>query len=151
MPFGLSSAPRTFTKVLAVLAASLREVPVRLVCYLDNILIFSSLASQADWERCLVFNILQSHSFTLNLDKIHLSPTTRILHLGALIDSIQGRVYLSPDRQSGIRSLVTQVLSQKKVPLFLLSQLLGKLISSIAIVPWVRLHLRLLQWFLLPF
>lgn len=39
LPFGLSSAPRTFTKMLAAVAAYLRPLPVRLQCYLDDILI----------------------------------------------------------------------------------------------------------------
>ncbi|XP_058022507.1 uncharacterized protein LOC131189903 [Ahaetulla prasina] len=37
-----------------------------------------------------------------------------------------------------------------RVPLLLLSQLLGKMIPCIAIVPWARLHSRPLQWLLLP-
>lgn len=47
LPFGLSLAPRVFTKVLAALIADLKEVPVRLQAYLDDILIQSSSPSQA--------------------------------------------------------------------------------------------------------
>lgn len=43
-----------------------------------------------------------------------------------------------------------QVKTLKQVPLVLLFQLLGKMISCLAIVPWVRLHSRPLQWLLLP-
>lgn len=39
LPFSLSSAPRTFAKLLAALAAHLRAIPVRVQCYLDDILI----------------------------------------------------------------------------------------------------------------
>lgn len=54
LPFGLLLAPQTFTKILATLEASLREWSVRLVCYLDDILILSSTTSQADQDRHLV-------------------------------------------------------------------------------------------------
>lgn len=74
-----------------------------------------------------------------------------LLHLGAVLDSVQGLLFLSLDRQSSIRDMVTKVLAHKKVSLLLLSQLFGKLILCIAIVPWPRIHLRHLQWFLLPF
>lgn len=46
--------------------------------------------------------------------------------------------------------MVEQVRSLKLVSLLLLSQLLGKMISYLAIVPWARLHTRALQWLLLP-
>lgn len=42
LPFGLSSAARSFTKVLAALAASLRARSICLQCYLDDILILTS-------------------------------------------------------------------------------------------------------------
>ena len=39
LPFGLTSAPRVFTKVLKSLIGTLRQMGIRLVVYLDNILI----------------------------------------------------------------------------------------------------------------
>lgn len=61
------------------------------------------------------------------------------------------QVLLSPDRCLSIRTLVTQILSLRLVPLILLSQLLGKMISCIAIIPWARFHAQPLQWYLLPY
>lgn len=151
MPFGLSSAPQMFTKLLVAVAATVHMVPVCMLCYLDDILILSSSPSQAAEGSVMVIHILQSHGFTLNLVKSHLQPTTRILHLEAVIDSMRGQVYLSPDCQHSIKGLVIQILSQRSVPLLLLLQLLGKMISCIAIVPWARRHACPLQCFLLPF
>ena len=42
LPFGLSCAPRVFTKVLKPVVAFLRERGVQLIIYLDNILILST-------------------------------------------------------------------------------------------------------------
>lgn len=138
MPFGLSSAPRTFTKVLGAVIAVLRAVSVRLMAYLDDILILLSSIDQAHRDSWLVIHTLQHHGFTLNVEKSHLIPTTSILHLGTVIDSIQGLVFLSPERRTSIHHLVTQVLSTRRMPLLMLSQLLGKMISCIEIVPWTR-------------
>lgn len=124
---------------------------MRLACYLDDILILSASPQQAAHDRELVLQSLQNHGFTLNSPKSHLCPTTRILHLRATIDSVLCQVFLCPDRKNNIQQLVSHVLLRKTVPLLLLSQLLGKLISCINIVPWARFHLRRLQWFLLPF
>lgn len=78
-------------------------------------------------------------------------PTTRILHLGAVVDSVSGHAFLSPDCILSIHTLGAQILTLKSVRLIMLSLLLGKLISCIAIVPWARLHARPLQWYLLPY
>lgn len=56
MLFGLSSAPRTFIKLVAV-AATLRVIPVCVLCYLNNILILSSSQSQAIRDMVLVIRV----------------------------------------------------------------------------------------------
>lgn len=151
MPFSLSSAPRTFTKLVAAVAATVRVLPLHILCYLDDILVLSSSPLQAAWDIESVINVFQQHGLSINLQKSNLTPTTRILHLGAVIDSVKGQVFLSPDRILSIKDLVAQVRAQRSVPLLLLSQLLGKMVSCIAIVPWARRHTRPLQRFLLPF
>lgn len=76
MPFGLSSAPRTFTKLLAVITAAVCMVPVHILCYLEDILILSSNPSQAVANAEGVTHAFQHHGFTINLAKSHLHPTT---------------------------------------------------------------------------
>ena len=43
LPFGLACAPWVFTKVLKPIAAQLRELGVRLIVYIDNILILAEM------------------------------------------------------------------------------------------------------------
>ncbi|XP_034258832.2 uncharacterized protein LOC117655455 isoform X1 [Pantherophis guttatus] len=114
MPFGLSSAPRTFTKLVAVVAASLRKIPVRVLCYLDDILVLSSSRSQAARDLHLVIMAFQNHGFSINFPKSYLYPSTSLLHLGAVIDSIRGQVFSisrqdlessRPDTSSSVSSL----------------------------------------------
>lgn len=47
LPFGLSTAPRVFTKILVALVANLRSQGVRIFPYLDDILVAASSFSQA--------------------------------------------------------------------------------------------------------
>lgn len=151
LPFGLASAPRTFTKILAVLAAHLRAIPIRIQCYLDDLLIQASSQQLAERDLATTIAALRDHGFSVNLAKCQLVPSTRLVHLGALIDSQAGQVFLSMERQVSIRELVLRIRGEPRVPVLLLSQLLGKMISCLAIVPWARFHARPLQWFLLPF
>lgn len=89
--------------------------------------------------------------FSVNLVKSHLHPTTRLIHLGALLDTVLGKVFLLPERHQNLRGLAAQVLTERRVSLATLSRLLGTMVFAIGIVPWMRLHTRVLQWFLLPF
>ncbi|XP_013909106.1 PREDICTED: ubiquitin carboxyl-terminal hydrolase 7-like [Thamnophis sirtalis] len=146
LPFGLASAPRTFTKVLA---AHLRSVPVCLQCYLDDVLV--QALPQAVSDLWLTIWSLQGLGFSVNFAKSHLSPSTHILHLGTVIDSKSGVVSLSQERQDSLRRLVESVRARRSTSILSLSQLLGKMVSCIGIVPWARLHLRPLQWELIPF
>ncbi|KAK9403183.1 ubiquitin carboxyl-terminal hydrolase 7-like [Crotalus adamanteus] len=143
--FGLSLAPRVFTKILAVLAAHLRMVPVRVQCYLD-ILIQASCFRAAQSDLDLTSQVLQQHGFSVKFWKSQTVPSSRLLHLGAIIDTTNGMVYLSQERLDSIRDLARRVYKDRNVPLVSRSQLLGKMVSYTAIVLWARLHLRELQW-----
>lgn len=48
---------------------------------------------QQDLETTI--RVLRSHGFSINMVKSHLVPTTHIQHLGAVIDTVQSKVYLS--------------------------------------------------------
>lgn len=145
LQFRLASVPRVFTKLLAALETSRRSRPVRVQSFLDNILV------QSERDLGITVRCLQAHGFSINVQKSHCTSMNCLLHLGVIIDTMSCQVFLSPERLESIRTLVTQGLLTKVVPLALLATLLGKMISCINIVPWARLHACPLQWFLLPF
>ncbi|XP_060542717.1 ligand-dependent nuclear receptor corepressor-like protein isoform X6 [Pantherophis guttatus] len=151
LPFGLSSAPRVFTKIMTSLIGHIRSHPVRLQFYLDDILVMSPSFRVAQEDLSLVLASLQNHGFSINWSKSHLSPSTSILHLGASIDTVSTTVCLSPVRQSNLRSLALKCLSAGTATVLVLSCLLGMMVSTFGITPWSRLHSRELQWLLLPF
>lgn len=95
-----------FTKLVAAVAATIMVLLVRILCYLDDILVLSSSPAQAAQDIERVISIFQRHSFSINLPKSHLTPTTCILHLGAEIDSALGQVFLSPERLTSIREML---------------------------------------------
>lgn len=132
--------PRIFTKLLDVVAVHLRASPIRLQCYLDDILIQSSSFQQAHTDLQETISALQLHGFTVNWEKSQLIPSTDLVHLGTHIDTQAGLMFVSQERQHNIRATVAQVRSLHTAPLLMLSQLLGQMISCLSIVPWVRLH-----------
>ena len=59
LPFGLSSAPWAFTKLLKPVFAFLRNKGIRLIIYLDDILILSSSEARAQKDSPLKLKCLQ--------------------------------------------------------------------------------------------
>ena len=86
-PFGLSSAPRVFTKLLKPVVGFLRCQGIRLVIFLDDMLVLTQskedLVPQMD-QIAQLFNLL---GFLINHEKSQLNPTQQIQFLGFLIDS----------------------------------------------------------------
>ena len=46
LPFGLASAPRTFTKLLCQVGAEMRSKGIRMIIYLDDILVLAKSKDQ---------------------------------------------------------------------------------------------------------
>lgn len=150
LPFSLASAPRCFTKILVALIAHLRSIRVRLQAYLDDILIQAPSLQRAQDDLHLTLQALQALGLLVNFPKSQLTPETRLTHLGAIIDTRLGKVFLSQEKRDNLRLLICQILLEPMVPLVTLSRLLRKMASCINIVPWAHLHARGFQWFLLP-
>ncbi|XP_060541827.1 uncharacterized protein LOC132710188 [Pantherophis guttatus] len=150
LPFGLSSTPRVFTKIMAALVAHIRSTPLRIQFYLDDILLQSSSLRAVRQDLATTIRIFQDHGFSVNWSKSHLVPTTCLQHLGAVINTVTSTVSLSVDRQTSLCSMALRCISERSSSLLGLSCLMGKMVSTYDIVPWSRLHSRELQWFLLP-
>ncbi|XP_053149582.1 uncharacterized protein LOC128344105 [Hemicordylus capensis] len=86
LPFGLSTAPRVFTKIMVALVAHLRTRGIHLYPFLDDLLIRSP-----SWDKGLLdiretLAVLASHGFLVNRKKSSLVPSNVIQHLGTIID-----------------------------------------------------------------
>ena len=88
LPFGLSLAPRVFTKVLKPFVASIRKKGIRLVIYLDDMAIISSSRELSSQEAGIVVQIVESLGFIINKEKSVLFPSQKIVFLGYVIDSV---------------------------------------------------------------
>lgn len=78
LPFGLTSSPWVFTKVLREVVAFLRSRGIRLAIYLDDMLIMGSSYQEALSALHECRSLLEQLGFTLNLDKSVMEPAQRI-------------------------------------------------------------------------
>ena len=58
LPFGLASAPRTFTKIMKPVVATLRNLGIRLIIYLDDLLILTNSEQTARLHLATAMNLL---------------------------------------------------------------------------------------------
>ncbi|XP_063797513.1 telomeric repeat-binding factor 2-interacting protein 1 isoform X1 [Pseudophryne corroboree] len=129
LPFGLSSAPRVFTKVMSVMIAHLRSLGVIIVPYLDDLLIKAPSQQMLLQHALLTYNVLVRYGWILNFKKSHLIPSQRLQFLGMILDTVDQRIYLPEQKVQRIRHLVQLVLKPRTVSVHLCIRLLGTIAS----------------------
>jgi hypothetical protein len=87
MAFGLAPAPRVFTKILRTVMAFLRRKGIRLVIYLDDILVLNESKEGLVADVNTILEFLQSPGFLINWEKLIIAPTQVIEYLGLIVDS----------------------------------------------------------------
>ena len=92
LPFGLSSVPRTFTKVFKPVIALVGKRGLRVIIYLDDLLLMhqgKKGLTQSFNKVCLQFSNL---GFIIKKEKCSTPPLQSIVFLGALLISINTSV-----------------------------------------------------------
>ena len=125
LPFGLNTAPRIFTKLLKPVVAYLRTRNIRLLVYLDNILIIGSSVQILREHTSLVIDLLQNLGFVINFEKSVLTLSPAQEFLGFLINSKTMKFYLPQTKVAKVLDLCKSFLKRNPTSLNLLSQLQG--------------------------
>jgi len=104
LPFGLSSAPWVFTKTLKPALALLRQKGVRLIAYMDDILLLAeSREMLVDYLTGKV-HLLENLEFVINQKKSVLTPAQSMEFLGLTVDSLAMELRLPPIKIKQIRA-----------------------------------------------
>ena len=144
VPFGLSTAPFIFTMVTKPVAAYLRSRGIRVIFYLDDILVIGKSKDECERNLQSVLTLLQELGFLINWKKSNLCPSQRFLFLGLLWDTTLGQICLPQTKLSKLQALASPMLLSS--PTYRqLQVLLGHMTASIPAVPLIRLHARPLQ------
>ena len=130
---------------MKVVVAYLRERGIRLIIYLDDILIMCHSLIEAQQHRDLVIRLLESLGFIVNLEKSVLDPSQIMEYLGMVVNSINMSLSLPELKVSHITTLCQEVLSKPKVSLREISSLLGNLSWAIPSIPFAQMHYRDIQ------
>jgi hypothetical protein len=68
--------------------ASLRSQGIRLIIYLDDILIIASSVETLNLHKKIAIDLLESLGFLINYKKSNLIPSQQIVFLGMLVDAL---------------------------------------------------------------
>jgi ribonuclease HI len=147
LPFGLSDAPRVFTKVMRAVVAHLRGAGTRCLAYLDDFLFVFPSQGAAAQGAVDIDALLRRLGLSRNLDKGCWAPTQVLRHLGSIIDTTTMRFLPDPERVARIRNFAAELghLAARRtrcVPRVLVQKFAGLAVSTTLSVPLARLQLR---------
>ena len=150
LPFGISTAPRVFTKVLSPVIAALRLRGVHIHPYLDDLLIRAGSFHQLQEAVHTTLELLQTAGFVVNLKKSDLTPCQDLVFIGGRFRTDSGMVFLPEDRITALVKLVSLFKVGKYFTLRLWLRLLGVMAAAIQVVKLARLYMRPFQFHIIP-
>ncbi|CAG2190290.1 unnamed protein product [Mytilus edulis] len=141
LPFGLSTAPLAFTKLMQVAIAHLHSQAIQIHSYLDDSLIKELSPEKLYLNTDVVIRLFLSLGFLISWKKSDLIPSQDFIFLGEHYLTRQCIVSESLFKNSSVS--ISKIVTARQF-----SQLLGLLNSLADVVPLGRLHIRPLQFYL---
>lgn len=143
LPFGLQSSPYFFCKVVRPVVEYLRTQGIRLLAYVDDILICandSDISKHSD----TVLQTLKSLGFKVNLEKSSLDPENSKDFLGYVVVTNEESVTLKVPkvRIRKVRADIRRVLSKPEIKARTLARIIGQCVATTKAVLPGKLKLR---------
>ena len=118
--------PHTFTKLMKPVLAFLKQRDIRLIIYLNDLIIFHN-----DWEMLTYqLTLIQELGLTINCKKSQIIPTQEIVFLGLMISTISMTASLPKEKLTKLKQEVKSLLLKSKVTLQRLATFVGMITVS---------------------
>ena len=134
-----------FTKIFKPVVAQLRLNGLRIVIFLDDILLVASSFAECMEQLSLLRKLLESLGFVINDAKSQLQPTTRNCFLGFIIDSISMELLLPEDKWQKIISACLNLVSKNNPSVREVAHVTGLLVSAFPAVNYLNLYYRSIE------
>lgn len=125
MPFCLGPAPRVFTKLLKPIVGFLLQQGLRLVVYLDDILIIGHSREEAQEAVKQVVGLLESLGFVIQEEKSVREPSQSLEYIGLMIDTISMSCILHQKKKEILVEQCSRALKSKTITLRELASILS--------------------------
>ena len=113
LPFGISTAPRVFSKILKPVIALLRTRGMCLIIYLNDLLIAAGTYTDCLNHTKQVISLLESLGFRINYEKSVIIPTQKLEYLGIIIDTTSMTLAL-PLKKKSVDTIISPKASSNK-------------------------------------
>ena len=144
MPFGLTSAPRIFTKVLKVVLVFLRSRSIKASAWFDDIIIAANSISLILENLYFTKLLLKSLGFIINEQKSSLSPSQKMCHLGYIWDTVSYTLSVPEEKVIALKQKCIYAL-EHPVSLRFLQKILGTIEAFRTAFPLAALYYRGIQ------
>lgn len=145
MPYGLSIAPRTFTKIMKEVVSHLRSRGYKSVQYLDDILCIGDTYSECRDNVTETLKLLESLGFVINFDKSSLKPQQKCKYLGFVYDSKTLTMSLPEEKRNHIATLIDRFLRLPRCPIREFAQLIGVLTAACPAAKYGWIYTKILE------
>lgn len=142
LPFGLSCAPRTFTKILKPVLALLRGKGLVSNIYLDDLLLIGNTVQDCQFNVLKTVNLLQKLGFIINYQKSCLNASQTITYLGFYYDSRELTISLPVIKQYKILQLLKSIGRKKSCKIREFARFIGSLISCCPALPYSWMYVK---------
>ena len=111
LPFGLSSAPYVFTKIMKPAMAHLRRLGFLSVVYLDDWAIIGNTKHANQKNIDTTIKLLENLGFIINFEKSQLEPKQSIKFLGFVFNSGDMSISLPEDKARKVKDIISRTFS----------------------------------------
>ena len=133
--FGLGPALK-FSKLLKVPIALVRRLNIRLVIYLDDILLMGRTLEEILMSRDTLIFLLQHLGFVINMKKSVLKPSQQIEFLGLKINTRTMTLVLTEEKMNKVILKCQNLFSHPQTTVLELKKLIGLVLSTVqAVLP----------------
>ena len=130
LPFGLSSAPHIFTKIVRVLIKYWRSFSIRIACFIDDGFSIDYLYERALKNSDFVRESIKNSGFIENSEKSQWIPLTSLEWLGIILDLKTKTYSISEKRITSILVALEKIFNTSYVTARQLASCVGKIIST---------------------
>lgn len=145
LPFGLSTAPYVFTKIMKPVMFYLRSQGLMSVIYLDDILCFGDSYIKCRKNVEITVQLLKNLGFIINEEKSCLQPKQKCKFLGFLLDSTLFSISLPETKIETIYKIIQKKLKSTHCKIIDFAKLLGLLIAACPAVEYGWLYTKILE------
>lgn len=145
LPFGLSTSPYVYTKIMKPVMHKLRSMRMLTIIYIDDLLFIKSSLAECSRDIQIAINLLEHLGFVINYKKSSLTPSQECRYLGFIINSVDYTLELTNKKKSQINNLCKKFKEGKHYKIREFAKLLGVLTAAVPAIAYGSIYCKRLE------